>query len=83
MADVLTSQDLVREEAINLAREIAENAPLAVLSVRATIRQGLAERIKAQTDHESKEQTWQRETDDFKEGIRAIAERRPGNFQGR
>ena len=83
LADVLTSQDLVREEAINLAREIAENAPLAVLSVRATIRQGFAERIKAQTDHESKEQTWQRETDDFKEGIRAVAERRPGNFQGR
>ena len=82
LADVLTSQDLVREEAINLAREIAGNAPLAILSVRATLRQRLNEKIIPQIEHESKEQTWQRETNDFKEGIRAVTERRPGNFQG-
>ena len=83
LADVLTTQDNVREEAIKLAREIAENAPLAVVSVRATMRQGLAEKVQAQTDHEGKEQSWQRQTEDFKEGVRAVSERRPGNFVGR
>ena len=68
MADVLTSQEKVREEAIKLAQEIAESAPLAILSIRATLRKGLAESVQAQTDHENKEQTWQRETEDFKEG---------------
>ncbi len=83
LADVLTTQDKVREEAFKLAHEIAENAPLAVMSVRATMRQELAKRVEQQTDHEHKEQSWQRQTDDFKEGIKAVAERRPGNFVGR
>lgn len=83
LGDILTGQDQVRQEAIRLAEEIAENAPLALLSIRATLRQGLAERVKAQTDHENYEQSWQRKTEDFKEGIRAVTERRPGNFVGR
>ncbi len=72
----------VRERAIELAREIAENAPLAVASTRATVRQGLADRIKTATDHELKEQQWLRETADAAEGIRAVAERRVGRFSG-
>ena len=82
LADILTMQEQVRQEAITLAKEIAESAPLAVLSIRATVRQGLAERIQAQSDHENQEQAWQRETEDFQEGVRAVAERRPGNFVG-
>ena len=66
-----------------LAQEIAENAPLATISVRATMRQGLAERIAAATDHELAEQQWLRATEDAEEGIRAVAERRPGRFVGR
>lgn len=83
LADVLISQDNVRQEAITLAREIAENAPLAVPSVRATMRQGLAEKVLQQTDHEGREQSWQRQTEDFKEGVKAVAERRPGKFIGK
>ena len=83
LGDVLTRQEKVREEALRLAEEMAENAPLALLSIRATMRQGLAERIKAQTEHENHEQVWQRKTEDFKEGVRAVNERRPGNFVGR
>ena len=52
LADVLTDQDSLRDEAIKLAAEIAENAPLAVTSVRSTMRDGLAEAVKRQTDHE-------------------------------
>ena len=73
----------VRDRAIALAKEIAENAPLAVASTRATTRQGLADRIAAATDHELKEQQWLRATEDAEEGIRSVAERRPGNFVGR
>ena len=72
----------VRAAAQQLAAEIAENAPLAVLSVRATVRSGLAEEIAAATDHELAEQQWLRGTEDAEEGIRAVAERRPGNFAG-
>jgi len=83
LIDRLVPQADVRSEAQALAREIAENAPLAIASVRATVRQGLAEQIAAATDHELAEQQWLRATDDAAEGIRAVAERRPGNFQGR
>ncbi len=83
LADVLTDQESIREGAIKLAAEIAENAPLAVMSVRATMRDGLAAAVKAQTDHEFIEQYRLQQTEDHKEGVRAVAERRPGNFKGR
>lgn len=83
LGEVLTAQDHVRAAAIELAKEIAENAPLAVQSTRATMRAGLAAAVKAATDHEFHEQSWLQKTDDHKEGIRAVAERRPGRFVGR
>lgn len=83
MAEVLTSQENLRSEAMNLAAEIAENAPLAVESVRATMRQGVADAVKRQTDREFAEQFRLQQTEDHKEGVRAVAERRPGNFKGR
>jgi enoyl-CoA hydratase/carnithine racemase len=82
LADVFTSQDKVREEALKLAAEIAANAPLAVQSTRATMRQGLAEAIKRATDHEFIEQQRLFATDDHIEGVRAVTERRPGKFTG-
>ena len=69
--------------ALALAQEIAENAPLAVQSVRATMRDGMAAAVKAATDHEFREQHRLQQTEDHKEGIKAVAERRPGNFVGR
>ena len=83
LADVLVEPDRLRSAALGLAREMAENAPLAVLSTRATMRRGLAEAVKAQTDHEFVEQARLMRTEDHKEGIKAVAERRVGNFVGR
>ena len=83
LVDILVPLDEVRDTAIKLAKEIAENAPLAVASTRATVRQGLADQVATQTDHELKEQQWLRETEDASEGIKAVAERRVGNFVGR
>jgi enoyl-CoA hydratase/carnithine racemase len=83
LVDILTSFDQVRARAMELAREIAANAPLAVSSVKATLRQSLADQVRSATEHELKEQQWLRATEDATEGIRAVAERRPGDFQGR
>jgi enoyl-CoA hydratase/carnithine racemase len=83
LGEVLTDQDNVRAAALELAKEIAENAPLAVQSTRTTMRAGLAAAVKSATDHEFKEQHWLQRTEDHKEGIRAVAERRPGRFVGR
>lgn len=83
LGEVLTEQTKVRAAAVALAQEIAENAPLAVQSTRATMRAGLAAAVKEATDREFIEQHWLQKTEDHKEGIRAVAERRPGRFVGR
>ncbi|NLD68488.1 MAG: enoyl-CoA hydratase/isomerase family protein [Limnobacter sp.] len=83
LADVLVSQDQVRAKAIELATEIAISSPLAVQSTRATLRAGLVEQIRLAVARESVEQNWQFETQDFKEGVKAMAERRAPVFQGK
>ncbi|MGO9450959.1 MAG: enoyl-CoA hydratase/isomerase family protein [Candidatus Binataceae bacterium] len=83
LADILAEPDRLRAAASELAHEIAENAPLAVLSTRATMRRGLAEAVKAQTDLEFVEQARLMRTEDHREGVKAVSERRPGRFVGR
>ncbi|MDP6708985.1 MAG: enoyl-CoA hydratase/isomerase family protein [Alphaproteobacteria bacterium] len=83
LADVLVPLEQVREAAIALATEIAECSPLGVVATRATMRGSLADEVKAATDHELVIQDRLRATDDFKEGVAAMAERRVPNFQGR
>jgi enoyl-CoA hydratase/carnithine racemase len=83
MADVLVPLADVREGALELAKEIAESAPLAVLSTRETMRRGFADGAERATERELVEQDWTRKTADFKEGVKSWAERRPGNFQKR
>ena len=83
LADVLVPQDQVRSAALKLAAEIAENSPLGLVATRTTMRGDLADRVRKATDHELEQQTWLRKTDDFKEGVKAMAERRVTNFIGR
>ena len=83
LADVLVPQDQVRAAALTLAAEIAENAPLALVSTRATMRGDLADRVLKATEHELAEQTRLRQTADFKEGVNAVNERRVPRFVGR
>jgi enoyl-CoA hydratase/carnithine racemase len=83
LANVLVPQDEVRSAAMKLAQEIAECSPLGLVSTRATMRAGLADRVLAATNHELVEQTRLRGTEDFKEGVKATTERRAANFRGR
>ena len=82
LADAVAPMAELRDAAFVLAAELAENAPLAVEATRATLRAGLADAVRAQTDHELVEQTRLRATRDFAEGVKAVNERRPGVFTG-
>jgi len=82
MADHLVPLADLRSQAHKLAVEIATSAPLAVRSIRRTLRGDLADQVQAATDHEAQEQAWLQATNDFAEGRTAMAERRTPNFSG-
>jgi 2-(1,2-epoxy-1,2-dihydrophenyl)acetyl-CoA isomerase len=83
LCDRLVPAAQLRDEARAWAAEVAASAPLAVRSIRATMRGPLVARIRAATDHERAEQERLQATDDWREGVRAVAERRPAAFTGR
>jgi 2-(1,2-epoxy-1,2-dihydrophenyl)acetyl-CoA isomerase len=83
LADRLVPQEDLRAEAHGLAAEIAGSAPLAVRSIKETLRGHLAEEFRAATVREDAEQSWLRATGDFAEGVAATTERRTPNFTGR
>lgn len=83
LCDRLVEADRIRDEAIAFATEIAISGPLAIESIRETLRGGLAQRVRTATDREKAEQERLDKTEDFQEGVKAMAERRKPNFQGR
>ena len=83
LVDEIAPLEELRAAATRLALEIAENAPLAVVATRKTLRTDLAAAVRAQTDHEHGQQTILRATADYAEGVRSVQERRVGNFVGR
>ena len=83
LCDRLATTDSVRDLSRSLASEIAQSAPLAVRSIRDTLRGNLSAEIRAATDHEKAEQERLQQTSDFREGVRATIERRPPEFLGR
>jgi 2-(1,2-epoxy-1,2-dihydrophenyl)acetyl-CoA isomerase len=83
LADRLVAADELRAAAHGFATEIAASAPLALLSIRDTMRGDLAARVQQATAREHGEQQRLRATDDFREGVAAVAERRPPSFTGR
>jgi enoyl-CoA hydratase/carnithine racemase len=83
LADLLVPAAELRAAAVLLATEIAQSAPLAVQSTRETMRRGFADAAEQATERELTEQAWTRQSADFKEGVKAWAERRLPNFEGR
>lgn len=82
LVDVVTPPEELRAEARRFAEEIAVNAPLAVYATRMTLRQGLVEAVESQLKHELNVQKRLMSSDDFREGLQAVNERRPGRFIG-
>ena len=82
LCDRLVPEEGLHEDAQAFAAEIAASAPLAVRSIRATMRRGFLEQFRAATERECREQEWLRETEDFAEGAAASRERRTPEFHG-
>lgn len=83
LLDRLVPDDQIRAEAQSWAAEIAGSAPLAVESIRETMRGHLPEKIRAATNREREEQERLRDTDDWREGVAAMGQRRQPDFKRR
>ena len=81
LVDRLVSGEGVIEGAVALASEIAANAPLALRSTRRTRRGDLIAGVALALELELREQLPLFATDDFTEGVRAVADRREGRWQ--
>lgn len=83
LAEESVPLNAVRPHAIALAQEIAISAPIAVGSTRRTLRGNLADLVQAATEHEAAEQQLHFATEDFREGVVAMAQRRAPAFKGK
>jgi enoyl-CoA hydratase/carnithine racemase len=83
LVDRIADVSNLRHAALSFAEEIAENAPLSLLATRASLRGNIATMVEQTLAHEHIEQTKLKATEDYAEGVKAVAERRPGQFVGR
>lgn len=83
LCDSVVPVDDLRAASRRFAADIAASAPIAVRSIRHTMRGHLAEAVKIATDHEKAEQTVHKRTQDMAEGVRADLARRVPQFVGR
>jgi 2-(1,2-epoxy-1,2-dihydrophenyl)acetyl-CoA isomerase len=83
LADQLAPSGEARAQAHALAATIAASAPLAVQSIRATMRGELAVQARAVMVRERAEQDRLMQTSDWTEGLAAVRDRRPANFSAR
>ena len=81
LADKFCSKEKITEEAEQLAMEIASSAPMAVESIRSTLRGNLADQIERIVDWELSEQVRLQKTEDFKTGIAASLSRETPQFK--
>ena len=81
LCDRIAPLERIRGAARDFAAEIAACGPLAIESIRLTMRGHLAARIAQATARERSEQERLQETHDFREGIAAMAARRPPRFE--
>jgi 2-(1,2-epoxy-1,2-dihydrophenyl)acetyl-CoA isomerase len=82
LCDELVGVEDLIPAATAYARTLAGAGPLALRSIRATLRQGLVDRLRLAMDHECAEQERLRSSADFAEGLAASGERREPRFTG-
>jgi enoyl-CoA hydratase/carnithine racemase len=83
LIDSLVDTADLRDAALALAAEIAENAPLSLLATRRTLRRELTTQIAETLVREHAAQGLLRDTHDYAEGVKSVFERRPASFIGR
>lgn len=81
LVDRLSTTERVRDDAIAMAAELAQSAPLALRSIRATMRRSLVAEFREAVYRELAEQDRLRGTNDFKLGVQAKRGELP-DFQG-
>jgi enoyl-CoA hydratase/carnithine racemase len=82
LADELAPSGEARTRAHALAARIAASGPLAIRSIRATMRGDLSERARAAMTRERAEQERLWQTADWQEGLAAVRDRRAASFTG-
>ncbi len=82
LCDELVDDDDLLPAATAYARTLSGAGPLAVRSIRATLRLGLVDRLRLAMNHECAEQERLRRSSDFAEGLAASAARREPRFTG-
>jgi 2-(1,2-epoxy-1,2-dihydrophenyl)acetyl-CoA isomerase len=82
LADELAEPDKARARAHALAAGIAASAPLAIRSIRETMRAPLISQVRSAMARERSEQERLMATSDWREGLAAVRDRRPANFAG-
>jgi enoyl-CoA hydratase/carnithine racemase len=86
LVNAVAEPDQLDDEALSLAVEVAGNAPLAQLGNKRMIRELLDAQLTLDPETESELLELRRScfsTADFREGVRAFAEKRPPRWQGR
>jgi enoyl-CoA hydratase/carnithine racemase len=83
LANTVVSADQVLPTALQWAREIADNAPIAVQTTKRMMRFGQDESFELTVDHLMMHFSALIGMEDFKEALRAFNEKRPAKFTGR
>jgi len=82
LADKLAPLETLRTAAVEFAAAIGAGAPLAIQSIQSALIEGVAENVELAMDREAAAQEALIATADFREGVRATAERRAPHFTG-
>jgi enoyl-CoA hydratase/carnithine racemase len=83
LVDRLASAENLHSQAVAMAQEIADNAPLSLIDVRKTMSGALGDDVRVAMNHELSRQAILRETLDYAEGVASVFERRAANFTGK
>jgi enoyl-CoA hydratase/carnithine racemase len=83
LVDILADDGEIQRSAIELARSFTAMAPLAVRSIKETLRGGLPDRVRTAVQREAAEQQRLRDTEDCRIGLTASFERTQPVFIGR